>query len=66
MGKQFTTVAAAEYLGITPSRVRQMILEGKLNATKIGRDLLITEAALEGAKKRKKAPGPARKKATKK
>jgi excisionase family DNA binding protein len=57
--KRFTTNEAASELGVTPSRVRQMILEGKLKAKKIGRDLLISEKALAGAKKRKIKPGPA-------
>jgi hypothetical protein len=47
-------------LGITPSRVRQMILEKKLKAKKAGRDHLISDKALAGAKKRKRTPGPER------
>jgi len=56
----YTTSQAAAELGITPSRIRQMILEKKLKAKKVGRDHLISDKALAGAKKRKKTPGPDR------
>jgi excisionase family DNA binding protein len=62
MGKDFTTSEAAIELGITAGRVRQMIVDGELKATKHGRDLVITAAALDRAKKRKTAPGPVAKK----
>lgn len=41
-----TTNQAAEYLGVTPSRIRQLILEERLPATKIGRDQLIKNSDL--------------------
>jgi excisionase family DNA binding protein len=38
-----TTSQAAKFLGVSPSRIRQLILEGRLPATKVGRDQLIKE-----------------------
>lgn len=46
MGKLYTTESAAEYLGVTPSRVRQLILEERLESEKYGRDHLIKEECL--------------------
>jgi site-specific DNA-methyltransferase (adenine-specific) len=43
MNKAFiTTAEAAEILGVSPSRVRQLILEGRLKSQKIGRDQILT------------------------
>lgn len=42
-----TTSEAAKKLGVTPQRVRAMIEAGRLGATKIGRDWLITEVDLD-------------------
>lgn len=47
MGKLFTTETAATYLGVTPARVRQLILEERLESEKYGRDHLISEDALK-------------------
>ena len=58
MSKFFTTEDAAEYLGVTPSRVRQFILENRLKSEKLGRDHLIRESDLEEfAKEGKKKRG---------
>ncbi|MDQ3255467.1 MAG: excisionase family DNA-binding protein [Acidobacteriota bacterium] len=54
----FTTTEAAETLGVSAARVRQMVLDGSLPAEKFGRDLAITRAAIETAKQRKTSPGP--------
>jgi excisionase family DNA binding protein len=43
MGKILTTEEAAKILGVTPSRVRQFILEGRLRAQKFGRSNAIDE-----------------------
>lgn len=59
--KLLTTSEAATELGVTPGRVRQMVLEGELIAEKFGRDLMITGEAVVKAKQRKKKPGPAAK-----
>lgn len=42
-----TTNEASQLLAVTPSRVRQLILEGTLEATKIGRDLFVHEASVK-------------------
>jgi site-specific DNA-methyltransferase (cytosine-N4-specific) len=47
MSKYFTTEDAAQYLGVTPSRVRQLILNKRIESEKVGRDHLIREATLE-------------------
>lgn len=47
MGKLYTTDDAAKYLGVTASRVRQFIMEERLDSEKYGRDHLIQEAVLE-------------------
>jgi excisionase family DNA binding protein len=59
MDKNYTTAEAAVELGVTPARVRQMVLDGLLEAEKFGRDLVISAKALTAAKHRKTKPGPA-------
>jgi excisionase family DNA binding protein len=60
MAKAFyTTNEAAAELGVTSTRVRQMVLDGTMAAEKHGRYLLILPAAIERAKLRKTKPGPA-------
>ncbi len=46
MNETLTSKQAAERLGVTPARVRQMILEGTLPAEKFGRDLVIKSSDL--------------------
>lgn len=46
MKKKLTTREAAERLGVSMPRVRQMILSGDLPAEKFGRDLMIDEKDL--------------------
>jgi site-specific DNA-methyltransferase (adenine-specific) len=46
MSKYFTTVDAAKYLGVTPSRIRQFIAERRLESEKFGRDHMIRETIL--------------------
>lgn len=58
MSEYFTTEDAAKYLGVTPSRVRQLIIEKKIESRKVGRDHLIREAALAYyAEHGKRTPG---------
>ena len=57
MNNYLTTEDAAKYLSVSPSRVRQLILEGRIKSQKLGRDHLISEADLSyfakhGKKKR--------------
>lgn len=59
MSKQaYTTGQAAAELGVTPARVRQMVLDGLLPAEKFGRDLAISADGIALARQRKTAPGP--------
>ena len=60
-----TTNEAAEMLGITAARVRQIVLAGKMLAEKRGRDLFIPQSEVEKAKARQKTPGRPKKKAGK-
>lgn len=46
MKKKLTTREAAERLGVSSARVRQMVLSGNLPAEKFGRDLMIDEKDL--------------------
>ena len=65
MAKTFyTTNEAAAELGVTSTRVRQMVLDGTMTAEKHGRDLLILPEAIEQAKLRKTKPGPKKQSAT--
>ena len=48
-----TTQQAAERLGVSASSVRQFILDGRLPATKLGRDNLIREGDLSLIQDRK-------------
>lgn len=51
--KILTTKQAAKTLGINDSRVRQLILSGRLPAQKIGRDWIIQEKDLKKVSDRK-------------
>lgn len=59
MNKQvFTTGEAAEELGVSAARVRQLILEGVLKTERFGRAHVITAEALDMARQRHDKPGP--------
>src|SRR3712207_668214 len=47
MDKIMTTTEAAERLGVSAPRVRQMVLRGQLPSAKFGRDLMIKESDLK-------------------
>lgn len=60
MGKQtYTTEEAADLLGVTPGRVRQMIIDGLLETERFGRAHVVTAEAIEAVKQRRTKPGPA-------
>ncbi len=47
MSASITTKEAAERLGVSPARIRQLVLAGELPAEKFGRDLMIKESDLK-------------------
>jgi len=47
MNKGLTSTEAADRLGISPARVRRLVLDGRLKAEKFGRDLVIYETDVE-------------------
>ena len=53
MNGLLTTQQVAEKLGVTAGRVRQMIIDGQLPATKMGRDNFIKESDLRLVEDRK-------------
>ena len=57
-GTLYTTNEAAEQLGVTPARVRQMVARDEIESVKMGRDRFITAEAIEAARQRKTKPGP--------
>jgi len=62
MSKLLTTEEAAKYLGVSSSRVRQLISEERLHSVKYGRDHLIRQSEVERfAKSGKKRRGRPRK-----
>ena len=62
MDNLLTTRQVADRLGLKDaSRVRQLVLEGKLPARKVGRDLLIKASDLKLVKNRPKVGRPATK-----
>ena len=54
----FSTNEAAELAGLTPGRVRQLILAGYITPEKIGRDHILTLADVEKLKARRSHRGP--------
>jgi excisionase family DNA binding protein len=57
--KTYTTNEAAAELGVSSARVRQMVIDKTLPATRFGRALVISADALNAARHRKTSPGPA-------
>jgi excisionase family DNA binding protein len=66
MNRLLTTQQVAEKLGVTAGRVRQMIVDGQLPATKMGRDNFIKESDLRLVERRKVGRPPKTENAEKK
>lgn len=58
MDELLTTSQAAERLGVTPGRVRQMVADGVLPVTRIGRDNLVKATDLRLVEGRKPGRPP--------
>lgn len=58
--KLLNTTEAAEKLGVSVRRVRQLISEGKISAHNLGRDYAIEESALVQVKTYGKAGRPSK------
>ncbi len=52
-----TTKQVAERLNVVPSRIRRMILDGIIQAEKIGRDNFISESEVKRLEKLDRKPG---------
>ena len=63
MNGWLTTQQAAERLGVTQGRIRQLILSGNLPSEKVGRDRMIREEDLELVKDRPGRGRPRKKEA---
>lgn len=55
------TAEAAKRLGVSDARIRALILEGRLPATKVGRDWAIDEAEVSKLAGAERKPGRPRK-----
>ena len=53
-----TTKEAAQILGVTPVRVRQLIKDGRLGAEKRGRDHLLEDREVERFRRQGRRSGP--------
>jgi excisionase family DNA binding protein len=60
-----TAKQAAEKLGISAGRIRQLVVENRLPASKFGNSLMILESDLELVRERKKTGRPPKAKETK-
>jgi excisionase family DNA binding protein len=52
-----TTESAAKYLGVSPQRVRQLVVSDRIQATKYGRDYLLNADSVRSYEKARKKPG---------
>ncbi len=62
MSKEYTAKEAANIVGISYSRMRQLANRGEIDHRKFGNVTVITELGLEQAKSRKKTAGPKKQK----
>lgn len=58
MDKLYTTTDAANIIGISPGRVRQMVANNLLPSIRVGGNNLLTNEAIEILKQRKTKRGP--------
>ena len=52
-----TTEKAAKYLGVTPQRVRQLVVREEIKAEKYGRDYLLDSESVRSYEKSRRKPG---------
>lgn len=64
MNGYLTTKQAAERLDVVPSRIRRMILDGVIEAEKIGRDNFISEEEIQRLEKLERKAGRPKKQDT--
>ncbi len=57
VAQYLTTDVAAKYLGVTPQRVRQLIVSEKITATKYGRDYVLDSESVKSYKDGRRKPG---------
>ena len=65
MSKEYTVQEAAEQIGVSSSRIRQMVLAGEIDHRYFGRVIVITDTGINQAKSRNTKPGPTGKKTQK-
>ena len=61
MSRDYTVHEAAEKLGLSDSRIRQMVLADEIDHRYFGRVIVISEKGIEQAKARNTKPGPSSK-----
>jgi excisionase family DNA binding protein len=61
MTEKITSAQAAKILGISPGRVRQLVLAGELASEKFGRDHLFDRTAIDEYQQRRRPIGRPRK-----
>ena len=66
MPKGLTTQEAADRLGVTPGRIRHMVLAGRLPAERFGRSLVFRESDLDRLRDRKPGRPPGKKRPSRK
>ena len=57
---EFTTREAAQIVGVSDSRIRQLALAGEIEYRHFGKSLVITRIGIEQAQKRKTKRGPSK------
>lgn len=61
MNKEYTVKEAAEVVGVSDSRIRQLVLADEIEHKYFGKMLVITQKGIEQANSRKRKPGPVKK-----